>query len=82
VKNTVKTEKQKALFVKRDSPYASDIDSLVKSGFIVRTRIDTELVKDQKKRNRALNSLSQIVSTDFPKTINEYKQYLKNDFIQ
>ena len=75
-------DKSKALFVKRDNPYASDIDSLVKSGFIVRTRIDTELVKDQKKKNRALNSLSQIVSTDFPKTINEYKQYLKNDFIQ
>jgi hypothetical protein len=75
-------DKSITLFVKRDDPFASDIDSLVKSGFIVRTRADAGLVKDKKKKNRALNSLAQIVSTDFPKVINGYKQYSEDDLMQ
>lgn len=62
------------IFVKRDDPYRSDIDTLVEQGFIVRTRADVELVDDSMKKDKAINSSAQIVSTDFPETIKVYEQ--------
>jgi hypothetical protein len=64
-----KTPGKDIVFVKRDDPFCSDIDSLVNAGYIVRTRADAELVKDSARRVRALNSQAQIISTDFPETI-------------
>ncbi|NPA37652.1 MAG: hypothetical protein GXO47_12480 [Chlorobi bacterium] len=65
-------EKSSVRFVKRDNPFASDIDSLVNAGFIVRTRIDADLKTGIKRKIKALNSKAQIISTDFPENVNIY----------
>ena len=64
-----KTPGKDIVFVKRDDPFRSDIDTLVNAGYIVRTRADAGLVKDSARRVKALNSKAQIISTDFPETI-------------
>ncbi len=64
-----KTPGKDIIFVKRDDPFRSDIDTLVNAGYIVRTRADAELVKDSARRVKALNSRAQIISTDFPETV-------------
>jgi len=61
-----KTPAKDIKFVKRDNPFSSDIDSLVQNGYIVRTRADAGLVKDNAKTIKVLNSKAQIISTDFP----------------
>lgn len=58
-----------AAVIKMDDPDETRIQELVKEGFIVRTRADAELVEarnhDVNRREIALRSGAQIVSTDF-----------------
>jgi Phosphoinositide phospholipase C, Ca2+-dependent len=68
-----------AAVIKVDTPDEARIQQLVRDGFIVRTRADTDLVEaranDVTRRDLALRSGAQIVSTDFEvpvPTISEY----------
>jgi hypothetical protein len=58
-----------AAVIKMDDPDESRIQALVKQGFIVRTRADADLIEarnhDTSRREIALRSGAQIVSTDF-----------------
>jgi hypothetical protein len=58
-----------AAVIKVDTPDEAKIQQLVKDGFIVRTRADADLVEaranDVTRRDIALRSGAQIVSTDF-----------------
>jgi hypothetical protein len=58
-----------AAVIKEDDPDEARIQALVKQGFIVRTRADADLVEaranDVTRRDLALRSGAQIVSTDF-----------------
>ena len=58
-----------AAIVKEDTPVEARIRKLVEAGFIVRTRADSDLVEartgDTTRREEALRSGAQIVSTDF-----------------
>jgi hypothetical protein len=59
-----------AAIVKVDDPDEARIQRLVKEGFIVRTRADADLVEaraqDVTRRDLALRTGAQIISTDFP----------------
>jgi hypothetical protein len=59
-----------AAFVKRNDPFAADLDDLVTAGYVVRTRADSDTVEarsgDTGPRDAALASGAQWVSTDFP----------------
>ncbi|HEX2315817.1 MAG TPA: phosphatidylinositol-specific phospholipase C1-like protein, partial [Thermomonospora sp.] len=59
-----------AAFVKRNDPWAADIRSLVARGYLVRTRADADTVQarngDTRRRDAALASGAQWVSTDYP----------------
>ncbi len=64
-----------AAFVKRDDPSCGapggaergcEIEALVRAGFIVRTRADSDFVPDLPKWTRALASGAQLLSTDVP----------------
>src|SRR5262249_50458236 len=58
-----------AAVIKMDTPDEATIHQLVQEGFIVRTRADADLVEarahDVTRRDTALRSGAQIVSTDF-----------------
>jgi len=58
-----------AAVIKMDDPDEARIEALVKQGFIVRTRADADLIEarnhDTSRREIALRSGAQIVSTDF-----------------
>jgi hypothetical protein len=58
-----------AAIVKEDTPHEARIRRLVEEGFVVRTRADADLVEaragDTSRREEALRSGAQIVSTDF-----------------
>ena len=62
-----------AAFIKRDNPTCEggvgegcDIEDLVRSGFILRARADSDFVPDPPKWARALASGAQLLSTDIP----------------
>lgn len=59
-----------AAFIKRNDPFAADIEALVAAGYVVRTRSDAETAEarsnDTGPRDRALASGAQWVSTDYP----------------
>jgi hypothetical protein len=64
-----------AAFIKRDDPTCTtpdgaasgcEIEDLVRQGFIVRTRADSDFVPDPPKWTRALASGAQLLSTDVP----------------
>lgn len=63
------TDDDHAAFMKRNNPFASDIEQLVAHGFIVRTRADSSpdaaRTGDVSDRDRALASGAQLVSTDY-----------------
>ena len=60
-----------AAFVKRNDPFAADIDDLVAAGYVVRTRSDSDTrearLNDTGPRDAALASGAQWVSTDYPR---------------
>ncbi|NIA14714.1 MAG: hypothetical protein GWP08_11595 [Nitrospiraceae bacterium] len=55
-----------AAAILRNDPYDAEIPRLVKLGYFVRTRADSGLRADPKRRDRALASGAHIISTDFP----------------
>jgi hypothetical protein len=68
-------EADDAAFVKRDDPTCAapggteggcEIEALIRRGFIVRTRADSDFVPDPGKWSRALASGAQLLSTDVP----------------
>ena len=70
-----------AAWMKRNDPVAGfdEIRSLVKAGYLVRTRADADTVEGRKddpsRREKALASGAQFVSTDFPETRPEVSPY-------
>jgi hypothetical protein len=66
---TASEQSPAAAVIKMDDPNETRIKQLVKDGFIVRTRADADLVEprahDVTRRDTALRSGAQIVSTDF-----------------
>ena len=68
--NSVEGEADGAFIKHNDPSNTSDIQRLVKKGYILRTRadepIDTVLAHDTNRRTLAFESGAQIVSTDFP----------------
>jgi Phosphoinositide phospholipase C, Ca2+-dependent len=62
-----------AAVIKVDDPDEARIQGLVKEGFIVRTRADADLVEaraqDVTRRDLALRTGAQIISTDFPVSV-------------
>jgi hypothetical protein len=66
---TASEQSPAAAVIKMDDPNEATIQQLVKRGFIVRTRADADLVEarahDVTRRDTALRSGAQIVSTDF-----------------
>ena len=69
---SVGAEHPAAAWMKRNDPLASfdEIQSLVKRGFMVRTRADADMVEvlanDRKRMNAAMSSGAQWISTDAP----------------
>ena len=69
---SVNSDHPAAAFMKRNDPERgfADIQNLVRSGFIVRTRADANLKEarenNQRRAQRALASGAQYISTDFP----------------
>jgi len=67
---TAEPEHPYAALIKRDDPSAPDIPALVRQGFLVRTRSDSDTVEaranDRTHLEAALASGAQLVSTDFP----------------
>jgi hypothetical protein len=59
-----------AAFVEKNAGDAASIASLVRQGYLVRTQADSETIEaranDTRRRDNALNSGAQIVSTDYP----------------
>ena len=55
-----------ASFILRNEPESEDIKSLIKQGFIIRTRADADCEADAERRNKAIASGAQIVSTEYP----------------
>ena len=70
-----------AAFMKRNDPLANpgDIESLVKQGYMVRTRADADTVQarsgDTTQRDAALNSGAQFISTDYPVPNPDFSDY-------
>jgi hypothetical protein len=66
---TADAQSPAAAVIKMDDPDEAKIQALVKEGFIVRTRADADLIEarnhDTSRREVALRSGAQIVSTDF-----------------
>ena len=66
---TADAQSPAAAVIKMDDPDEAKIQALVKQGFIVRTRADADLIEarnhDTSRREIALRSGAQIVSTDF-----------------
>jgi hypothetical protein len=66
---TAQVQAPSAAVIKMDDPDEAKIQQLVRQGFIVRTRADADLVearnRDTTRRDIALRSGAQIVSTDF-----------------
>src|SRR5882757_1496473 len=60
-----------AAFVERNDGPASEITSLVRAGYLVRTRTDAELKEprsnDTRRRDAMMGSGAQLLSTDFPR---------------
>jgi len=56
-----------ASFILRNEADAEDITGLIKQGFIVRTRADADCLRSENKKQTAIVSGAQIVSTDYPK---------------
>lgn len=63
------TDDDHAAFMKRNNPFAADIEQLVQQGFIVRTRADSSpdaaRTGDVRDRDRAFESGAQLISTDY-----------------
>lgn len=59
-------ESPEASFFLRNDPFDGEIAELVESGYIVRTRADSDCQVSEEQKNAAINSGAQIVSTDFP----------------
>lgn len=59
-----------AAFTEENNPPAAEIDGLVRQGYLVRTRTDTDTEQarsnDTSRRNAVLDSGAQILSTDYP----------------
>ena len=70
-----------AAFMKRNDPLANpgDIESLVKQGYMVRTRADADTVQsrnnDTTQRDAALSSGAQFISTDYPVPNLDFSDY-------
>ncbi len=70
-----------AAWMKRNDPIGSfdEIQSLVKAGFLVRTRADAGTVEaranDVTRREKALASGAQLVSTDYPEPNPQFSEY-------
>lgn len=72
-------DSDRAAFVKRNDPYASDIPDLVKQGYLVRTRTDFDtwhsVHNDVAQRDQAFASGAQFLSTDYPVANLDYSDY-------
>jgi len=70
-----------AAWMKRNDPVGAfeEIQSLVKAGFLVRTRADAGTVEartnDVRRRDKALSSGAQLVSTDYPEPDPRFSEY-------
>lgn len=77
---TAEPDQPTAALIKRDDPSAPDIPALVRAGYLVRTRSDSDTVEaranDRGPLERALASGAQIVSTDFPAKVPEYEYWV------
>ncbi|MDR0845454.1 MAG: hypothetical protein LBN71_09545 [Tannerella sp.] len=54
-----------ASFILHNNPNVAEIRALIDKGFIVRTRMDENLVRDDERMRRAMDSGAQILSSDF-----------------
>jgi hypothetical protein len=78
---SVASDQPEAAWMKRNDPIADfdEIQTLVRSGFLVRTRADADTkegrVNDTQRREKALASGAQFVSTDFPEPRPELSVY-------
>jgi len=78
---SVSTEHPAAAWMKRNDPVGGfdEIQKLVKMGFMVRTRADSETkearVNDLSRAKKALASGAHFVSTDFPKKVPRISEY-------
>ncbi|MPM66338.1 hypothetical protein SDC9_113245 [bioreactor metagenome] len=82
---SVSPDKENALFVLENDPYSENIASLVAQNYIVRTRADSFLFYSNEKREKAVESGAQIISSDYPPSDtatqnNDYIAYLKDRF--
>lgn len=79
---SVPRDRAAAAFMKRNDAVHSydEIQQLVKSGFLVRTRADSNTTaarrNDTKPRERALASGAQLISTDFPQPDERFSDYV------
>ncbi|MGK7875923.1 MAG: phosphatidylinositol-specific phospholipase C1-like protein [Xenococcaceae cyanobacterium] len=68
-----------AAFLKRNDPFDSEIPELVRQGYLVRTRADTETIEarlnDTRMRDAALTSGAHYVSTDYPLPNQYFSEY-------
>jgi len=55
-----------AAFILHNTPNLEEIQELVKAGYMVRTRADSDLIPDTAVRETALESGAQLLTTDFP----------------
>ena len=73
------TDADRAAFVKRNDPFATDIPELVELGFLVRTRADFDTLQsvenDPSQRDQAFESGAQFVSTDYRVPNLDYSDY-------
>ena len=73
------TDADRAAFVKRNDPFATDIPELVELGFLVRTRADFDTLQsvenDPSHRDQAFESGAQFVSTDYRVPNLDYSDY-------
>lgn len=70
-----------AAWMKRNDPISqfADIQSLVKQGFLVRTRADADTIasrtNDSTRRQKAIESGAQLISTDYPEPDTRFSDY-------
>ena len=73
------TDADRAAFVKRNDPFATDIPELVELGFLVRTRADFDTLQsvenDPSQREQAFQSGAQFGSTDYRVPNLDYSDY-------
>jgi Phosphoinositide phospholipase C, Ca2+-dependent len=76
-------EEPDASFMLHNSVDVDEISDLVRAGYIIRTRADSDLEIDQRRVDNALRSGAQIITTDFPPgephNASGFEMYLKEN---